>query len=38
LGSWVNSKNITVREYFNLISEYGKANKSNWYIWKRRYL
>jgi hypothetical protein len=29
LGSWVNSKNITVREYFNLINEYGKANKSN---------
>ena len=27
LGSWIDSKNITVRDYFNLMKEYGKANK-----------
>ena len=28
LGTWLNAKNITVREYFNLLEQYGKANKS----------
>jgi hypothetical protein len=28
LGTWLNTKQITVREYFNLIEQYGKANKS----------
>lgn len=28
LGTWLNVKNITVREYFNLLEQYGKANKS----------
>ena len=27
LGSWVNVKKITTREYFNLMEEYGKENK-----------
>jgi hypothetical protein len=27
MGQWINSKNITTREYFNLIDQYGKANK-----------
>jgi len=27
LGQWINAKNITVKEYFNLLKEYGKANK-----------
>jgi hypothetical protein len=27
LGTWLNAKNITVREYFNLLEQYGKANK-----------
>lgn len=27
LGTWLNVKNITVREYFNLLEQYGKANK-----------
>lgn len=27
LGSWVDAKNITVRDYFNLLKEYGKENK-----------
>jgi hypothetical protein len=27
LGTFLDSKNITVRQYFNLIEEYGKANK-----------
>jgi len=27
LGSWIDSRNITVRDYFNLMKEYGKANK-----------
>ena len=27
LGSWVNVKTITTREYFNLMEEYGKENK-----------
>ena len=27
LGTWLNAKNITVREYFNLMEQYGKANK-----------
>lgn len=28
LGTWLNVKQITVREYFNLLEQYGKANKS----------
>jgi hypothetical protein len=28
LGTWLNTKQITVREYFNLLEQYGKANKS----------
>jgi len=28
LGQWINSRNITVKEYFNLMDQYGKANKS----------
>lgn len=28
LGTWLNAKQITVREYFNLLEQYGKANKS----------
>lgn len=27
LGSWINPKNITAREYFTLLGEYNKANK-----------
>jgi hypothetical protein len=27
LGSWVNAKDISTKEYFNLMSEYGKENK-----------
>ena len=27
LGSWINVKTITTREYFNLMEEYGKENK-----------
>jgi hypothetical protein len=27
LGTWIDSKSITVRDYFNLMKEYGKANK-----------
>jgi len=27
MGHWINSKNITTREYFTLIDQYGKANK-----------
>lgn len=27
LGQWLNPRNITVKEYFNLIEQYGKANK-----------
>jgi hypothetical protein len=27
LGSWINVKAITTKEYFNLIDEYGKENK-----------
>lgn len=27
LGSWINPKMITTREYFNLMDEYGKENK-----------
>jgi hypothetical protein len=27
LGSWINVKAITTKEYFNLIEEYGKENK-----------
>jgi hypothetical protein len=27
LGSWVNAKEISTKEYFNLMSEYGKENK-----------
>ena len=26
MGTWINTKTITTREYFNLIKEYGKAN------------
>lgn len=29
MGTFLDSKNITVRQYFNLIEEYGKANKGN---------
>jgi hypothetical protein len=29
IGQWINTKQITAREYFNLLKEYGKANKSN---------
>jgi rRNA-processing protein FCF1 len=29
IGQWINPKQITAREYFNLLKEYGKANKSN---------
>lgn len=28
LGTFIDVKSITVRQYFNLIEEYGKANKS----------
>jgi hypothetical protein len=27
MGNWIDAKNITVRDYFNLMKEYGKANK-----------
>lgn len=27
MGTWINSKTITTREYFNLMDEYGKENK-----------
>jgi len=27
LGSWVNAKEISTKEYFNLMNEYGKENK-----------
>ena len=27
MGTWIDTKNITVRDYFNLMKEYGKANK-----------
>ncbi len=27
MGSWINTKTITTREYFNLMDEYGKENK-----------
>ena len=27
MGHWINSKNIITKDYFNLINEYGKANK-----------
>jgi hypothetical protein len=27
IGQWINPKTITAREYFNLLKEYGKANK-----------
>ena len=27
MGSWINVKTITTREYFNLMEEYGKENK-----------
>jgi len=27
LGSWINAKDISTKEYFNLMSEYGKENK-----------
>ena len=27
LGSWINPKSITAREYFTLLGEYNKANK-----------
>ena len=29
MGQWLNPKNITTKDYFNLLNEYGKANKSN---------
>jgi len=28
MGTWLNTKQISVREYFNLLEQYGKANKS----------
>lgn len=28
MGSFINTKNITTREYFTLLKEYGKANQS----------
>jgi hypothetical protein len=27
MGHWINSKNIITKDYFNLLTEYGKANK-----------
>lgn len=27
MGHWINSKNIITKDYFNLLNEYGKANK-----------
>lgn len=27
MGSWINVKTITTRDYFNLMEEYGKENK-----------
>jgi len=27
MGSWINAKDISTKEYFNLMSEYGKENK-----------
>ncbi len=27
MGSWINAKEISTKEYFNLMSEYGKENK-----------
>ena len=27
MGTMINTKNITTREYFTLLNEYGKANK-----------
>ena len=27
LGQWINPRNITVKEYFNILEQYGKANK-----------
>lgn len=27
MGQWINARNITVKEYFNLTEQYGKANK-----------
>lgn len=28
MGQWINAKNITTKDYFNLIDQYGKANQS----------
>lgn len=28
MGQWLNPRNITVKEYFNLMEQYGKANQS----------
>jgi hypothetical protein len=27
MGTWIDTRSITVRDYFNLMKEYGKANK-----------
>ena len=27
MGTWLNVKQITTKEYFNLLEQYGKANK-----------
>jgi hypothetical protein len=27
MGSWINAKDISTKEYFNLMNEYGKENK-----------
>lgn len=27
MNQWINTRSITTREYFNLLNEYGKANK-----------
>jgi len=27
MGSWINAKEISTKEYFNLMNEYGKENK-----------
>lgn len=29
LGTWINTKEISVTEYYNILEEYGKANKKN---------
>jgi hypothetical protein len=29
LGSWINTKNITASEYFDLVKEFERSNKIN---------